>query len=76
MKTKHHMAVNIEGMLRFHHRKKITVMEDDNGRRLSDYEARKYLQECLAKGYKLMPNSECDGFDPFGKGCPGHVIEE
>lgn len=76
MRTKHHMSANIEGMLRYHKRKKITYMEDDNGRPLSDKEARAYLQECLAKGWKLIPCGNCEGFDPFGKGCPGHPVEE
>lgn len=76
MRTRRHLVVNIEGMLRYFGKKKITIIEDDNGRRLSDKEARAYLGSCLAKGYKLMPNDECEGFDPFGKGCPGHVIEE
>ncbi len=76
MKKKHHMSVNIEGMLSYHKRKKITYMQDDDGNRISDAEARAYLYECLAKGYKLMPNDECEGFDPFGKGCPGHEIKE
>jgi len=23
-----------------------------------------------------MPNEVCEGFDPFGGGCPGHIIKE
>jgi hypothetical protein len=77
MKVKHHMAINIEGMLRYHKRKKITYMEDDDGKRLTDQQARVYLYECQLKGWKLIPcSNECEGFDPFGKGCPGHPIEE
>lgn len=70
------MSVNIEGLLAFHNRKKITILEDDNGRKMSDSEARKFLAECQAKGWKLLPTADCDGFDPFGKGCPGHPIIE
>lgn len=67
MKTKHHMSVNIKGMLDYHKRKKITYMQDDDGNRISDGEARVYLNECLNKGWKLIPcSSDCDGFDPFG----------
>lgn len=76
MKTKRHMAVNIEGLLNFHKRKKITIIQHDNGRRMTDGEARAYLAECQAKGWKLIAcSNKCEGFDPFGKGCPGHPIE-
>jgi hypothetical protein len=76
MRTKHHMAVNIQGLLNFHGRKKIRCMEDDDGNPVSDAEARAYLAECQAKGYKLIPRTDCEGFDPFGKGCPGHPVKE
>ena len=25
---------------------------------------------------KLLPIGDCEGFDPFGKGCPGHEQKE
>jgi hypothetical protein len=74
--TTYHMAVNISGMLRNMGRRKIKFMQDDDGKPVSDAEARQYIAECQAKGYKLLPNSKCEGFDPFGGGCPGHVIAE
>ncbi len=71
----HHMSINLAGLLRNYKGKKINVMEDDNGKTLSDKEARNYIAELQAKGHKLMScSNECEGFDPFGGGCPGHEI--
>lgn len=70
--TKHHMSVNIQGLLNNYKRRKINILEDGNGRVLSDKEARTELAELQSKGYKLIPRDDCDGFDPFGGGCPGH----
>ena len=70
------MAVNIEGLLRHYRRKKINILVNDDGRTITDKEARAYLAECQAKGYKLIPRDGCDGFDPFDKGCPGHPVQE
>lgn len=28
------------------------------------------------EGHKLLPTANCEGFDPFGVGCPGHEVEE
>jgi len=71
------MSVNLEGMLRNYKGRKINIMEDDNGRTLSDAEARQHIQDLLSKGHKLMPtNNNCVGFDPFGGGCPGHPVSE
>ena len=67
------MSTNIAGMLRNYKGKSMGgLLEDENGRTLSDAEARKFLAECQAKGWKLIPCGNCEGFDPFGKGCPGH----
>lgn len=63
-------------MLRQCKRRKITFMEHDDGRPMTDREARAYIAECQAKGWKLLPTGDCEGFDPFGKGCPGHPIPE
>jgi hypothetical protein len=75
METKFHMSVNIEGLLRYHKRKKITIMTDDDGNFLSDKEARAELARLQALGHKLLPTADCEGFDPFEKGCPGHPID-
>ena len=76
MRTKHHMSVNLQGLLDHHKGKKIRIMEDDNGRIMSDREARNEIGKLLALGHKLMPCGQCEGFDPFGGGCPGHPIKE
>ena len=56
--------------------KKIKFLSDDDGRELSDKEAREAIAELQAKGHKLIPSSDCEGFDPFGGGCPGHPVED
>ena len=74
-----HMSINLEGLLRNYKRKKINIFDDENGRPVSDKEARIYIQECLSKGWKVIPmggENICEGFDYFGKGCPHHEIKE
>lgn len=74
MKTIRHMSTNIEGLLRNTKGKKINFLNDDNGRQMTDKEARAAIAELQAKGHKLIPSGDCEGFDPFGGGCPGHPI--
>lgn len=69
---KRHLSVNIEGILRNYKGKKINLLEDDNGNTLSDSEARKEIARLQSLGHKLIPSANCEGFDPFGGGCPGH----
>ena len=76
MKTKRHMAVNIQDLLNAYKGKKIDILENDNGVQLSDQKARVHLHNLQVDGHKYMPCSECEGFDPFENGCPGHPIEE
>jgi len=76
MRQTRHMSTNIEGLLRNMKGKKIKFIEDDDGNTLSNKEARKEIAELQAKGHKLIPSGECEGFDPFGGGCPGHPIAE
>lgn len=68
------MSCNIEGLLRNYTRKKINFLEDNNGKVLSDKEARQEIAKLQALGHKLIGN--CKGFDPFGGGCPGHSVIE
>ncbi len=73
-----HMCADIRGMLRNHSKKGSlkNTFTDDDGRKLSDAEAREYLYDCLAKGWRVIPmNDKCDNFD-YKKGCPGHDVEE
>lgn len=77
MKTiKHHMSTNIEGLLRNMKGKKINFIDDDNGKTMTDAQARKEIAALQAKGHKLIPSGDCEGFDPFGGGFPGHPIED
>ena len=75
-RTRRHLSTNIEGMLNFMKGKKITFFDDENGNPMTDTEARKEIAELQAKGHKLIPSNGCEGFDPFGGGCPGHPIPE
>ena len=77
MQTRHHLSINIQGLLRNFKNKKINFFNDDNGNRLTDKQAREEIKKRLDQGHKLICTSnECEGFDPFEKGCPGHSIEE
>lgn len=71
------MSANIRGMLNCFRRKSMAGLIVDNGRELSDEEARNYLYDHLEKGHKVLPlcdEDECLDFDYFGGGCPGHDI--
>lgn len=70
------MSLNIEGCLSNYRGRKINIFQDETGKFISDKEARKYLAECQLKGWKLIPMGDCEGFDHFGGGCPGHVLED
>lgn len=71
------MSVNLQGLLNNYKRRKIDFFQDDDGRFLSDAEARLHIQNLQAQGHKLMCcSNDCEGFDPFGGGCPGHPIPD
>lgn len=77
MMTYRHTAINLKGFLHAYKRKKINIMEDDNGKIVSDKVAREHIQSLIDQGHKLMCcSNECEGFDPFEKGCPGHACKE
>lgn len=77
MKQIRHLSTNIEELLRnFKNRKMTGLFDDENGKPMSDKEIRKELAELQAKGHKLIGSDKCEGFDPFGGGCPGHPIED
>ena len=70
------MSVDIAGMIRNYGKRSMKgFFNDEEGKELSDSEARKYLADCQKKGWKLIPMGECDGFDYLGAGCPGHPID-
>ena len=76
MKTLRHMAVNIQGLLNAYKGRKIDIMEDDDGVKLTDQQARIHLHNLQIEGHKYMACGKCEGFDPFEKGCPGHPIND
>lgn len=76
MRTIHHLSVSINGLLANFKRKKITFMIDDNGKEMSDKQAREELARLQYLGHKLIKTCECEGFDPFENGCPGHEIQD
>ena len=69
MKKVHHVSASIEGLLTLSNYRLGQLVEMD-GRK-----ARKELLERQIRGEKLIPSSDCEGFDPV-KGCPGHEINK
>lgn len=76
METTHHLSTNIEGLLRNMKGRKINFFSNEDGNQLNDKEARANIAELQAKGHKLIGSANCEGFDPFGGGCPGHVVKD
>ncbi len=71
--TTMHMSVNLEGVLRNYKGRKINFFSDDKGKQLTDKQARKAIADLQALGHKKMCcSNDCEGFDPFEHGCPGH----
>lgn len=68
----HHLCLSIAGAFRNFGKRKMTgLLQDDDGRNLSDKEVRDYLNECLVKGWRVIPCGDCDNFD-YQTGCKGH----
>ena len=68
-----HLKQSIAGCLRNNRVGTIDFLEDGNGKPLSDSEARIELNKLLEAGHTVMPvGTDCEGFDVFGGGCPGH----
>ncbi len=76
MRSIHHLSTNIEGLLRNMKGKKINFFDDDNGNPMTDKEARTEITRLQSLGHKLIGSDNCEGFDPFGGGCPGHEVKE
>ena len=77
MRKIRHMSVDITGMLRNYGKKSMRgLIKEDNGAEWTDAMVRKYLQECIDKGWKLLPlGKECEGYS-HETGCPGHPVKE
>jgi hypothetical protein len=75
MKRTMHVQLDIEGALRNADQWKGCIKVDGIVLKRTA-QVRKFLQEQLALGRKVLPCSdECVGFD-YITGCPGHVIED
>ena len=71
--TTFHLKQSITGCLRNNPVGTIDFIEDSEGNLLSDAEARIELNKLLEAGHTVMPvGDDCEGFDVFGGGCPGH----
>jgi hypothetical protein len=70
------MSVDIEGFINHHKRRKITCLQHDDGTPMTHAQAVIELHNRQIEGHKLLPTANCEGFDPFGVGCPGHEVEE
>jgi hypothetical protein len=68
------MSLNIEGALRWNKNMKGLFTHDD-GTEFTHEESKALLLECKAKGWRVIPCGDCEGFD-YQKGCPGHKITE
>ncbi len=66
MKMIRHLSINIDFLLRLPDKKlsKFFGMSADDARK--DLEAKKAL------GHIKIGSENCEGFDPFDGGCPGH----
>ena len=69
-----HTCVDIVGLMRL---KNLDGFMDnaETGEKLSDAEAREYLQGCLDKGWEVLPTCDCVDFD-YQKGCRGRTINQ
>lgn len=75
MKKQIHLSSSIDGLLK-HPVGQLKWFTDDNGNPMSDHAVRAELGRLKSLGHKLIGNADCEGFDPFGGGCPSHVIDE
>ena len=75
MKKTVHMCLNIEGVLRWPDKELEGWIKDDNGNYLDGHNARLALKLEQARGRRVLPYGECEGFD-YQTGCPGHEVKE
>lgn len=68
-----HCCANIDGMLKNTKKGKLTFIDDERGRPMSDDRARMELYRLQAEGHEVIPTSNgCYRFDKK-TGCPGHI---
>lgn len=69
-----HMSMSVEGGIR--NAEDLAGCIEQDGKTLETAaEVRTFLKKHLAAGRRVIPMSDCLGFD-FQKGCPGHSKEE
>jgi hypothetical protein len=69
---RYHMCLDIRGAIT---RGLLKGFQHDDGREMTEDEAREALFDELAKGRKVIPLSACDNFD-YQDGCQGHPTEK
>jgi hypothetical protein len=74
-----HLCLSIRGALswplRDFQRKIVPMLQHDDGRPMTEHEARNALFDELAQGHEVLPIGQCDNFD-YTKGCQGHLMPE
>ena len=72
---KYHLSTSIEGLLNLSDKQLKNILlsaTDENGEHPESVQYfRKYLNEELTQGHRLLPSPGCDNFDPV-HGCMGH----
>jgi hypothetical protein len=74
MPTKLHMAIDIQGFIEHEPFPRGYEIFRDGSNTVEPDVARNTLFDLLRKGHRLFPLCSCEGFDPFGGGCPGHEM--
>ena len=76
VRTRHHMCVDIEGVLRFNDSKLRNLFMEEDGAKRPAKMVRDWLRLQLAEGKQVLPIGEkCEGWSDI-TGCPGNRIEE
>lgn len=74
LSCKTHMCMDIKGFLRNKENVDLTgYITEKNGALWTDKMVRDHYQDCLNKGWAVIPLGECDNFD-YQDGCQGHDI--
>ena len=72
-----HMSLSVRGALskstREFRNQIVPMLQHDDGRPMSEHEARNALFDELAQGHEVIPIGDCDHFD-YKKGCLGHPV--
>jgi hypothetical protein len=73
-----HLSTSIDGLLAMRDvdlKQVLRSVSDENGRRPTLSEFKKYLNEEKTMGHRLIRDPRCDNFDPI-EGCLGHEYKE